>query len=347
MTDTYSIEDLTAEDGLAWDDFVLRSARPSPYHLLGWRRAITETYGYMAHYLVAKTEGEIRGVLPLIEIRSRIMGDALTSLPGGICAATPEASAALAGAADERAQELGVDYFTLRDTFDPVAPGFETVNQHTVFVLDVPTDPDEVVEALPSNMRRYVRQGLKRGAVVASGTEDLAEFHGMFARFCRDVGTPVFSRQFIERVVDALPGHWMVVVIRDGDTVIGGGFQILLRDTVWGLWGGSWHESLDLRPNHLLVWECMRYASEHGLAHLNTGRSRVGSGQHKFKRQWGGEPYPLYQHFSLLDRESVPGVFNGAGPSRAQRTFSDVWRRLPVPLASIIGPSVRRHIPFG
>lgn len=347
MTDTYSIEEVTTDDELAWDDFVLRTSRASPYHLLGWQRAITETYGYPAHYLLARSEGEIAGILPLVEIRSRIMGDALTSLPGGICAVTPEASAALSGAANERARALGVDYFTLRDTFDPVAPGFETVKQHAVFVLDVPADPDEVLDALPSNMRRYIRQGLKRGADVVSGTECLPEFYRMFARFCRDVGTPVFSREFIERVADALQGHWMVVVVRDGDTVIGGGFQVLLGDTVWGLWGGSWHESLDLRPNHLLVWECMRYASEHGLGYLNTGRSRVGSGQHRFKRQWGGEPSPLYQHFSLLHRESIPGVFNGAGPSRAQRTFSHIWRRLPVAVASTIGPSVRRHIPFG
>lgn len=358
MTDTCSIEEFaaepTADDELAWDNFVLSSAPqpPSPYHLLGWRQAITETYGYPAHYLLARSGGEICGVLPLVEIRSRIMGNVLTSLPGGICAATPEVSAALVQAADQMARALGVDYFSLRDTFDPVAPGFKTVNRHAMFVLDVPPDPDEVLEALPSNMRRYIRQGLKRGAEVASGTDYLPQFYAMFARFCRDVGTPVFSREFIERVADALHGHWMVVVILNGGRpagkqVVGGGFQVLLGDTVWGLWGGSWHESLELRPNHLLVWECVRYASQHGFAHLNTGRSRVGSGQYNFKRQWGGEPYPLYQHFSLLDRESIPGVFNGSGPSRAQRTFSGVWRRLPVAIASAVGPRLRRHVPFG
>lgn len=275
------------------------------------------------------------------------MGDALTSLPGGVCASAPEASAALVTAAERRARSLGVDYLALRDTFDPIAPGLKTVDEHAVFVLDVPSDPEEVLPALPSNMRRYVRQGLKRGAGATSGQDGLMDFYAMFARFCRDVGTPVFSAEFLQRVADALGERWMVVCVRHEDAVVGGGFQILLGDTVWGLWGGSLHAALDLRPNHLLAWECMRYAAENGFRYLNTGRSQVGSGQYRFKRQWGGESQPLYQHFALLQRDTVPDVLNGAGPSRAQRAFTEVWRRLPVPVASTIGPRLRQHIPFG
>ncbi|MFQ5854510.1 MAG: GNAT family N-acetyltransferase [Anaerolineae bacterium] len=347
MSDRCSVHELTIDDGAAWDDFVLRSSRASPYHLLGWRQAIVETYGYRSHYLVAKSDGKIAGVLPLIEIRSRLLGDALTSLPGGVCAETPKVAEALVEAAAARADTLGVDYLALRDTLDPVAPGLATINQHAVFVLGVPSDSDEVLATLPSNMRRQVRQGLNRGVQVTSGRDDLWDFYRMFARFTRDVGTPVFSADFLERVADALAGHWMVVCVRDRGRVVGGGFQVLLGDTVWGLWGGALHESLPLRPNHLLVWGCLCYAAEHGFPRLNFGRSRIGSGQHKFKRQWGGTAHPLYQHFSLLQRESIPGVLDGASPSRARRLFVGAWRRLPLPFACWLGPKLRQHIPFG
>lgn len=346
-TDCCSVHELTTGDEVNWDDFVLRSSRAAPYHLLGWREAIVGTYGYRSHYLVAKANGRLVGVLPLIEIRSRLLGDALTSLPGGVCAETPQAAEVLVEAAAARAHALGVDYLALRDTLDPVAPGLTTVNQHAVFVLEVPSGPDQVLAALPSNMRRQVRQGLNRGVQVTAGQADLWDFYHMFARFTRDVGTPIFSAGFLERVADALADHWMVVCIRHSGRVIGGGFQILLGDTVWGLWGGALRESLKLRPNHLLVWGCLCYAAEHGFGRLNFGRSQIGSGQYEFKRQWGGTAFPLYQHFQPLRRRSVPNVLVGAGPSRTQRLFVGAWRRLPVPLASWLGPRVRQHIPFG
>lgn len=347
MLDHYVVHELAVADEAGWDEFVLRSPRAAPHHLLGWRQALVETYGYRPHYLIARREGEIAGVLPLIEIRSRLFGHTLTSLPGGVCAGTPGATAALVEAAVARAQVLGVDYLALRDTFDPLAPGLETLNQHAVFVVEVPSDPEEVLPALPSNMRRQVRQGLRQGVQVTAGIEGLQDFYHMFARFTRDAGTPVFSIGFIERVAEALGDRWMVVCVRHAGRVIGGGFQVLLGDTVWGLWGGALHDSLSLRPNHLLIWGCLRYAAEHGFRYLNFGRSRVGSGQYEFKRQWGGTAHPLYQHFGLLHRQSVPAVLNGANPSLAQRLFVETWRRLPLPVAGWLGPKLRQHIPFG
>lgn len=343
----YTVQELTTDEEPAWDDFVMQSSRASPFHLLGWRQAIVETYGYPAYYLVAKSEAGMAGVLPLIEVRSRLLDDALTSLPGGVCAATPEAAAALVEAAKDLAERLGVAYLALRDTLDPVAPGLETLNQHAVFVLEVPPAPDEVLPALPSNMRRQVRQGLDHDLEVTAETTGLRDFYRMFARFTRDVGTPVFSLDFVERAAEALSGHWMVVCIRQQGTVIGGGFQVLLGDTVWGLWGGAFRESFDLRPNHLLVWKCLTYSAEHDFRYLNFGRSRVDSGQYRFKRQWGGTAHPIYQHFYPLERQSVPEVLNGARDSRAQQLFTRAWRWLPLPLACWLGPKLRQHIPFG
>ena len=61
------VSELSSADEGAWDAFVRGSPDALPHHLLGWREAITRTYGHRPRYLVAKNEGNVVGVMPLFE----------------------------------------------------------------------------------------------------------------------------------------------------------------------------------------------------------------------------------------------------------------------------------------
>jgi hypothetical protein len=117
-----------------------------------------------------------------------------------------------------------------------------------------------------------------------------------------------------------------------------------LGATVFGLWGGALAEARDLRAGYLAHWEIMRDASARGLAWLDMGRSPRGSGAAEFKAQWGGASTPVYQQAIRLDgRAGGSAGAPGAGYGAAARW----WSRLPLPIATGLGPQVRRHVPFG
>ena len=341
------IVELTAQDEGDWDVYVRASGNATPYHLLAWREVMAGTYGYRPHYLLAKRSGAVHGVLPLFEVRSRLIGDGLMSLPGGVCADTDEAGQALVEAARESTRTLGLDYLNLRDVPTPLGGATQTINHHCCFVREIPEAYAELTRTVPANMRRQVRQGLTQGARIEAGQAGLEDFYQAFATFTRDMGTPVFGLDFLKRIVRALPDRWMVVCIRASGRVIGGGFQLLLGDTIWGLWGGAIHRYLPLRPNHLLIWGCLEYGQQHGFRRLNLGRSRVGSGQYDFKRQWGVAVQPLYQQF-YRSRNAEGGMrIDGADNARSSILLVRLWRHLPVSAARWLGPKIRRHIPFG
>ena len=57
-------------DKARWDDYVMRSGISNCYHLTGWREVIRKSFGHSAYYLYAEDCDEIKGILPLIHMKS-------------------------------------------------------------------------------------------------------------------------------------------------------------------------------------------------------------------------------------------------------------------------------------
>src|SRR4051794_2732254 len=74
----------TADRIAAWDDFVTRCGEATFFHRTGWRDVIATSFGHRTHYLYAEQNGEIRGVLPLVHIASRLFGNSLISNAFGV-----------------------------------------------------------------------------------------------------------------------------------------------------------------------------------------------------------------------------------------------------------------------
>src|SRR5437870_8468130 len=64
-----------------WDAFVRASGEGSPFQLVAWKRAVERTFGLRAHYLMARENGRLVGVLPLFEARELFGRRALISVP--------------------------------------------------------------------------------------------------------------------------------------------------------------------------------------------------------------------------------------------------------------------------
>ena len=84
------ITELQKEEEKAWDSYVHNSNSSTFYHQIGWRNMVEKTYKHKPIYLIAKEESEIKGVLPLLLMRSRFFGKKRVSVSfapyGGVCA---------------------------------------------------------------------------------------------------------------------------------------------------------------------------------------------------------------------------------------------------------------------
>jgi hypothetical protein len=71
------------------------------------------------------------------------------------------------------------------------------------------------------------------------------------------------------------------------------------------------------------------------------GRSKLGTGAFDFKKNWGFEPEPLDYEVKLIKASAVPEN-NPLNPK--YRLFIQMWRRLPLPVANMLGPHIVKNL---
>ncbi len=119
MSNSLKVRKLASQDVPAWNGFVSCCPHGTFFHCAEWREVFEGSLGHATHYFFVEAGGEIRGVLLLVHIRSRIFNNVLASLPfrayGGILAADAEAASLLESEARTIGDELGVDFIEIRN----------------------------------------------------------------------------------------------------------------------------------------------------------------------------------------------------------------------------------------
>src|SRR5262249_58127566 len=97
-----------------------------------------------------------------------------------------------------------------------------------------------------------------------------------------------------------------------------------------------------LSANMLLYSSALEYACREGFEVFDFGRSTPGGSTYRFKEQWGARPVPLYWYHWSREARPVPDI----SPENSKYGLAiRAWKRLPVTLTRLIGPSIVRSIP--
>jgi serine/alanine adding enzyme len=177
---------------------------------------------------------------------------------------------------------------------------------------------------------------------VRFGSGELGAFYDVFAHHMRDLGTPAQSRRLFEAIAREFGESIWFGCAYVGDTPVAGGCGFRWGAEFEMTWASALSAYNRIAPNMLLYWSFMERAAREGLAVFNFGRCSPDSGTHRFKRQWGTRDEPLwwYQLAAPGTRAATPSPDDGAyawGPR--------IWKRLPVSVATLLGPRIVRSIP--
>lgn len=341
---TLTVTDFHPRDGREWDRFVEACPEATFFHRIGWRRVLGEVFGHRTHYLAAKVDGEICGVLPLVEKKSFLFGRALISTPfcvyGGVAAADEDARSALEEAAARMAHQKGVDYLEIRNRQPRQLDWPAKREQHATFRKTIDPDPEVNFSQIRRKQRAEIRKGVSAG-LEAETVPDVEGFFRVYAESVRNLGTPVFPKRYMRILKEEFGDDCEVMVIRHGDRVVSGVMSFYFRDEVLPYYGGSIPEARGLSANDFMYWELMRRSAEAGVRVFDFGRSKCDSGAYHFKRHWGFEPEPLHYEYQLVRDRELPDV-SPANPR--YRALIAAWQRLPLPVTRAVGPWLARSL---
>ncbi len=327
-----------------WDAFVSGHPGGSPFHRYAWRPLIEGLYGHECPFLTAReATGALAGVLPLVRVRSRLFGHFLVSMPfvsyGGPLG-TPAAVQALTARAVELARTDGVRLLELRSaTRLPV--DLPVSHRKITVVLPLEGGPDAVLKRLPAKVRSQTRRPFKDDMTVRFGADTVDDFHTVFARHMRDLGTPAQPRAFFRALAAHFgPEVWFGCAYLAGRPIAAGaGFRSPTEFEI--TWASALREHSRISANMGLYWAFIERAASEGLTRFNFGRCTPGSATHRFKLQWGAADEPLWWYQQSAD----PSAGTPSADSPKFRLATRVWQRLPLAVAGIVGPRLARYLP--
>ena len=326
-----------------WDEFVSGHPECTSYHRWSWKPVFEDVFGWPGIYLLAEQRDTVRGILPLIRQKC-LLRSYLSSMPhlkgGGIVADSHEVENLLFESAIDVVRRSGATYLELRHLKPHDLP-LVLRRDKVGAVLPIEGDNEGRLRRLDKKARNLVRKSLTYGMIAEFGdAELLPEFYEVYRQNMHDLGSPAYSRQFFAEILNRFPNESHICITRLGSKEVAGAFIIGFRGTLEVAWASSYRKFLNLKPNMFLYWSVLSFAAERGYKFLDFGRSSRDSGTYEFKLQWGAVPSDLYWCY-WLNREAAVPEARAEGMQMASR----IWRRLPVTVTNVLGPTLIRNIP--
>ncbi len=320
-----------------WNAFVAATPEANFFHRAEWKRVLERAFGIRTHYLCAKKDKKICGLLPLAFVRRPNLKRALVSMPfcvyGGAIADHPQIARDLEDAAADLAAKTNCDYLEIRNP-TPTRPDWPTSDLYFTFQRPLHADMEQNLLAIPRKERADIRKSIKAG-LQSDLDGNAARFFPIYARSARDLGTPTLPQRYFDILLEEFGEHAEIRIVRKDTTPICGVLSFYFRDQVLPYYAGGLPAVRALKGYHFMYWDLMREAAERGLRHFDYGRSIQGSGAFAFKKNWGFEPKPLAYQYHLVRARTLPQM----DPNSAQyRRLIGAWKKLPLCLANRLGP---------
>jgi FemAB-related protein (PEP-CTERM system-associated) len=335
---------LNSATAVLWDSFVESAPDATFFHRAGWKEVIERSFGHRCHFLQARCDDRITGVLPLVHVSSRLFGNALISnaygVYGGPIASDEASLQALNQAAVRLATELGVDYLEYRLRAPSLLPWARNSGLYATFRKRLDPDPEATLNAVPRKRRAMLRKAKSLG-LESEIDGDIRRFYRVYSHRVRDLGTPVYSARYFGTLLEVFGSDCEVLTVVRRGKPLSSVIAFRFRDEVLPYYGGGFEEARRCAANDFMYWELMRRACEKGAQVFDFGRSKVGTGTFAYKAIWGFEPQPLHYEYFLLRQSEMPSV-NPLNPKYAFGVA--LWRRLPLCVANALGPLIARGL---
>lgn len=335
-------------DSAKWDKYVGQHPDGTLYHHFAWAGLIQKTLKQTPRYLKAEDEqGNIVGVLPLVNLKSLIFGNFLVSMPyfnyGGALANNEAIAAQLISESTKMADRLGVSHVQYRCSSDCMTDEFPVATHKVNMILDLPESQDALGKSIGSKRRSQIKRPIREGVSHKIGGKELVDdFYQVFCLNMRDLGTPVYSKKLFENIFDTFPNNTKICVVYWEGKPVSSGFLMHYKDKLEIPWASTVRYANRISVNMYLYWQILSYAIEAGFKQFDFGRSTVDAGTYKFKKQWGAQPHQCYWYHYVPEGKALPDL------SPDNESFGlaiKIWQKLPLAVTRIVGPSLVRNIP--
>ena len=328
-----------------WHDFLLSQSDATLYHTPEWKVFLEKTFDYKSRYLFATDDsGQLTGMLPLFEVKSRLTGNRLCSVPFAHeceCLGNSVARTALIDEAVALKDRYHIEKLEIRSAVEN--PLFQEKNTFCTHILELSQNPEETWKQLDkSSVRWAVKKAEKLGVSVVSSTNivDLKEFYELNCLTKQSLGVPCHPWEFFKNLFSILGDYVRMYLSRHEGSIIAGGVMECYKGRVLYGYGAADPDRLDLHPYNAFIWQSIEDACVNGCRTYDFGRTSYdNTGLIQFKKKWGTQEIELHYSYYPASGGSVVTERD----STVYRLGNSVIRAMPMPAYKAFSTSVFGH----
>jgi hypothetical protein len=329
-----------------WDALLATHSGSSFFHSSAWARVLNETYGHRPFYFCKIVDGRLEGLLPIMEVSSRLTGTRGISLPfTDFCSPlsvkqepwNPYPLAILHG------ESRGWRYLECRSR-NGQWPGASASLSFYGHLIHLDHGSERLFKELKGPVRTGIRKAQASKLRIEFGT-DLEAMTGFYSLHClsrRRHGLPPQPFRFFENIVRHVlaKGQGVVVSAFSGAKRIAAAVFFHNRREAVFKFGASDYLFQRLRPNNVVMWEAIKHYAANGLTLLHLGRTSLANpGLRRFKLGFGGDEELIeYYKYNLRKRSFVYDFDYSEWPA------SRVFRWLTLPALKMSGRLLYPHL---
>lgn len=194
-------------------------------------------------------------------------------------------------------------------------------------------------KSLSQKMRNQLRKAGEQGFELRQES-DLGSFYALYARKMHQHGTPVHCASFFAGILQQVAGAAVYTAYQQ-DRPVASMLALTGEDLTTGertmfiMWAASDPRYDAGYANYFLYWSVFREGLEKGVHRFDLGTAQHGSSHHSFKLKWRPEV------FAVVANDEQARNYK---ENRLMQLASRVWRHLPFPLATWLGPRLRKRL---
>ncbi len=327
-----------------WDDFLKNHS--TTYHYGAWLTIIKKSFGHESLVLAAiDGNGNILGGLPLTFFSSKVFGKFAVSIPflnyGGVISAYFDIALALVEQSNAICVDKKLSHIEIRAMQAGLAEN--VLDKKVSMVLELPKSDAILEKQLGTKLRAQYKKAEEYKPTYKIGKLDLLnDFYKVFSRNMRDLGTPVYGKNWFANILSSPAIKSTILIVYMDKKPVSAGFLVGSDVMLEIPWASTIQSANGKNANMWMYRHILSYAIAEGYKFFDFGRSTMGAGTYKFKKQWGALPHQHYWYYVLASGNKKPEL-NPDNPKF--KIFIFIWKLMPVWLTKIIGPQIIKQIP--
>lgn len=344
--DLFNLELVELVNAIDWPEFVTQHPAQLPSHNPAWAEVIQQSFGHSSYVLLARSPTrEIIGGIPFTVFESPLFGKFGVSMPhlnyGGVVSEYFNIHQALMLELEQVRTQLQLKYLEVRSIYPDLGPNPST--KKVSMVLELPATDEQLEKQLGSKLRAQYKKAEESAPETRIGRlELLDDFYKVFATNMRDLGTPVYAKQWFNQLLAHKNLNCQLIIIYVNRKPVSAGFLVNHGKLMEIPWASTLKSANKLNTNMWMYRQILTFAIAQKCEFFDFGRSTVDAGTYKFKKQWGAIPYQHYW-YSIVPKGAAKPEMNPDNP-KLQLVIA-LWKLLPVWVTKIIGPRIVKDIP--